>query len=73
MLKGNRAPVEVKVRAGKLSGNSAKLTVSDESGEVFSKTLQISGNQYFETVSFLVDANKTGLLKYKIDLDELDG
>lgn len=73
VLKGNRAPVEVKVRAGKLSGNSAKLTVSDESGEVFSKTLQISGNQYFETVSFLVDANKTGLLKYKIDLDELDG
>ena len=73
VLKGNRAPVEVKVRAGKLSGKTAKLTVSDENGEVFSKTLQISGNQYFETVSFLVDANKTGLLKYKIDMDELDG
>ncbi len=73
VLKGNRAPVEVKIRAGKLSGKSAKLTVSDESGEVFSRVLQISGNQFFETVSFLVDANKTGLLKYKIDLDELDG
>ena len=35
--------------------------------------LQISGNQYFETVSFLVDASKTGLLKYRVDLDELDG
>ena len=73
VLKGNRAPVEVKIRAGKLSGKSAKLTVSDEKGEVFSKVLQISGNQFFETVSFLVDADKTGLLKYKIDLDELDG
>ncbi len=73
VLKGNRAPVEVKVQAGKLSGKTAKLTVSDDKGEVFSKTLQISGNQYFETVSFLVDAQQTGLKKFKVDLDELDG
>lgn len=73
VLKGNRAPVEVKVQAGKLSGKSAKLTVSDDKGEVFSRVMQISGNQYFETVSFLVDADKTGLLKYRVDLDELDG
>ena len=73
VLKGNRAPVEVKVQAGKLAGKTAKLTVSDEKGEVFSKTLQISGNQYFETVSFLVDAQQTGLKKLKVDLDELDG
>ena len=73
VLKGNRAPVEVKVQAGKLSGKTAKLTVSDDHGEVFSKTLQISGNQYFETVSFLVDAEKPGLKRFKVDLDELDG
>ena len=73
VLKGNRAPVEVKVQAGKLAGKTAKLTVSDEKGEVFSKTLQISGNQYFETVPFLVDAGQTGLKKFKVDLDELDG
>lgn len=73
VLKGNRAPVEVKVQAGKLSGKTAKLTVSDDKGEVFSKTLQISGNQYFETVSFLVDAGQTGLKKFRVDLDELDG
>lgn len=73
VLKGNRAPVEVKVQAGKLSGKTAKLTVSDDHGEVFSKTLQISGNQYFETVSFLVDAEKPGLKRFKVNLDELDG
>lgn len=73
VLKGNRAPVEVKVQAGKLAGKTAQLTVSDDKGEVFSKTLQISGNQYFETVAFLVDAGQTGLKKFKIDLDELDG
>ncbi len=73
VLKGNRAPVEVKVQAGKLAGKTAKLTVSDEKGEIFSKTLQISGNQYFETVSFLVDAQQTGLKKLKVDLEELDG
>jgi len=73
VLKGNRAPVEVKVQAGKLAGKTAKITVSDDKGEVFSKTLQISGNQYFETVSFLVDAQQTGVKKFKVDLDELDG
>lgn len=73
VLKGNRAPVEVKVQAGKLAGKTAKLTVSDEKGEIFSKTLQISGNQYFETVSFLVDAQQSGLKKLKVDLEELDG
>jgi hypothetical protein len=73
VLKGNRAPVEVKVQAGKLAGKTAKLTVSDDKGEVFSRTLQISGNQYFETVSFLVDAEQTGLKRFKVDLDELEG
>jgi len=73
VLKGNRAPVEVKVQAGKLAGKSAKLTVSDDQGEVLSRTLQISGNQYFETISFLVDAEKTGLKRFKVDLEELDG
>ena len=73
VLKGNRAPVEVKVQAGKLAGKSAKITVSDDKSEVFSRTLQISGNQYFETVSFLVDAENVGLKKFKVDLDELDG
>jgi len=73
VLKGNRAPVEVKIQAGKLAGKTAKLTISDDKGEVFSKTLQISGNQYFETVSFLVDATQPGLKKFRVDLDELDG
>lgn len=73
VLKGNRAPVEVKIQAGKLAGKTAKLTVSGNKGEVFSKTLQISGNQYFETVSFLVDAEQPGLKKFRVDLDELDG
>lgn len=73
VLKGNRAPVEVKIQAGKLAGKTAKLTVSGDKGEVFSKTLQISGNQYFETISFLVDAEQPGLKKFRVDLDELDG
>lgn len=73
VLKGNRAPVEVKIQAGKLAGKTAKLTVSGDKGEVFSKTMQISGNQYFETVSFLVDAEQPGLKKFRVDLDELDG
>ena len=73
VLKGNRAPVEIKVSAGKLAGKSANLTVTSDNNVVFSKNLQISGNKYFETISLFVDGEKPGVQKFTVDLDELDG
>lgn len=73
VLKGNRTPVEVKIQAGKLAGKSFNVTVSDNKTAVFSKTINITGNNFFETISFFVEAPNEGILKYKIDLDELDG
>ncbi len=72
-LKGNFFPVEIKVAANKLSGKQAELTVSEGSAEIYHKTLTLSGNRYFETVKFSVEAKNKGVHHYHVDLTELDG
>lgn len=72
-LKGNFFPVEVKVAAYKLSGKQAELTVKEEETEIYRKQLTLSGNRYFETVKFSVEAKSKGVHHYRVDLTELDG
>jgi len=72
-LKGNFFPVEIKVAANKLSGSSAQLSVSEGDEELFSKNITISGNRYFETVKFNIEAKSPGIHRYKVTLSELDG
>lgn len=70
---GNFFPVEIKIAATKLSSQSAKLTVFDKDAEVFSKNIQINGNQYFETVNLSLEAKEKGTHKYRVTLSELEG
>ena len=72
-LKGNFFPVEIKVAANKLSGKQAELTVTEGGTEIYRKQLTLSGNRYFETVKFSVEAKSKGAHHYKVDLTELDG
>ena len=72
-LKGNFFPVEVKVAAYKLSGKQAELTVKEGETEIYRKQLTLSGNRYFETVKFSVEAKSKGVHHYRVDLTELDG
>lgn len=70
---GNFFPVEIKISAGRLASQKAKLTVFDKENEVFSKEIRINGNQYFETVKFSLEAKAKGTHKYRVTLSELDG
>lgn len=72
-LKGNFFPVEIKVAANKLSGKQVELTVKEGDNEIYRKQLTLSGNRYFETVKFSVEAKSKGVHHYKVDLTELDG
>ncbi len=72
-LKGNFFPVEIKVAANKLSGKRAELTVSEGDEVIFSKTIALTGNRYFETVKFSIEAKSKGIHHYRVDLTELDG
>lgn len=72
-LKGNMFPVEIKLAANRLSGRAAEVTVMEGSEQIYSKKLTLSGNRYFETVKFSVEAKNTGIHHYKVDITELDG
>ena len=73
-FKGNFAPVEVKVMATKLAGKKATLTVTDEADNtLYTKQILISGLQHFETVRFSVETKESGIHKYNVQLEELDG
>ena len=65
--------MEVKVAAYKLSGKQAELTVKEGETEIYRKQLTLSGNRYFETVKFSVEAKSKGVHHYRVDLTELDG
>ncbi len=72
-LKGNMFPVELKVSAGKLSGKSAELTVFEGDERLYSKNIAISGNRFFETVRFSLEAKSAGIHRYRAELTELEG
>ncbi|MCR4737049.1 MAG: hypothetical protein K5846_02680 [Bacteroidales bacterium] len=72
-LKGNMFPVEIKLAANRLSGRAAEVTVKEGSEQIYSKKITLSGNRYFETVKFSVEAKNTGIHHYKVDITELDG
>ena len=70
---GNYFPVEIKVAATHLAGNKAVLKVFEKDDEVFTKTIDIRGNQHFETVKLTLNAKSKGTQKYRVELSELDG
>ncbi|MBP5400403.1 MAG: hypothetical protein J6Y35_02095 [Bacteroidales bacterium] len=70
---GNYFPVEIKVAATHLAGNKAVLKVLEGENEVFNKTIDIRGNQHFETVKLTLNAKTKGTQKYRVELTELDG
>lgn len=70
---GNYFPVEIKVAATHLAGNKAVLKVFEKDVEVFTKTIDIRGNQHFETAKLTLQAKKKGTQKYHVELTELDG
>ena len=70
---GNYFPVEIKVSATHLAGKKATLTVYKGEDEIFTKNIEIRGNQHFETVKFTLEADKKGMQKYQVELTPLDG
>ena len=70
---GNYFPVEIKVAANHLAGKQAILNIYENENVVFTKNIDIRGNQHFETVKTTMEAQKKGLQKYRVTLTRLDG
>lgn len=72
-FKGNLFPVEIKIAANKLKGQSFVMQVFEGEKELFTKSFEINSNQLFETISLTLEAKEKGLKKYRIVLTNLKG
>lgn len=68
---GNFFPVEIKINATHLAGRSAQLTLYHKGEVIYEQPINIQGNQHFETIKLVLEAQEKGLQKYRIALTEL--
>jgi len=71
-FQGNLFPVEIKVAATQLAGKNSTLTVFDGNNDIFTKTINISGNQFFETVRLTLSAKEKGVQRYQVSLHPVE-
>ena len=73
VYRGNAFPLEILVNANKFSGKSTQLNIFQDSVLVYEKSITCKSDNYSEWVRVNFDANKSGLLRYRIQLVPLDG
>ncbi len=70
---GNSFPVEITIDGRRLNGSSTTLTVKQDSSTLFTKQISITGNKFNQLVPVILDAKKTGIIHYKIELSSVSG
>ncbi|MFN8405868.1 MAG: hypothetical protein U0X71_00110 [Sphingobacteriaceae bacterium] len=69
---GNQFQIEVLVGAYQAKGLSTKLTVSDNTGVVFSQPIVITSNEYIVPIPLLLQAKRKGIQRYTVSLSPID-
>ena len=64
----NQFQIEVSVEAFQSRGATATLAVSDQSGTLFTKPVNVSSNEFRLTVPITLPANRKGIQRYTIKL-----
>jgi hypothetical protein len=70
---GNMFPIEVVVGANMCEGESGVLTVSSGGATLFSKTIRFASDHYSETVQVLLEAEESGMQRFRINLRPVEG
>lgn len=70
---GNEFPVEVVVHANQLNGGKSLLTISDKSGILLRKNIEINNDTYTETVLLHLEAKNTGIQRFNVRLSPIEG
>jgi hypothetical protein len=72
-FKGDRFPIEVLVELNKLTGLKSKIILKKGDTEIDAKEIRANTVQNTKRVSFWIDANQTGLNRYRIELVPMPG
>jgi len=70
---GNSFPIEVILDARQCAGSKATLSVLEDSVSIFSRSIDIAGNNYHSSIPVLVDAKKKGIRHFVIQVTSLPG
>jgi hypothetical protein len=69
----NKFPVEVIVRANATNGSQSRIHVFQEGNPLYSQDFIIDKDDFTRSFQIILDAKKSGLQKYSITLDPLEG
>jgi len=69
----NKFPVEIVVRANAANGRQSRIRIFHENNPVESKDFIIDKDDFTQSFQIILDAKKSGLQKYVIVLDPVDG
>lgn len=65
--------IEIALEAYQSKGLNSRLSVSGSSGEIFSKNISVTANEYRQTVPVKISANRKGLQRYVVNLSAVTG
>lgn len=70
---GNEFPLEIIVEANKLEGQDTKLTVSRGGEVLYTQDVSIDDDRFMSTVPIYLEADRVGLQRYLVTIDEIEG
>jgi hypothetical protein len=68
---GNKFPVQIDVKADKCSNENTVIKILQDNSTLFSQKIEIKSNDFFQSFSFLIDATKKGIQRYKIIVENV--
>jgi len=63
---GNKFPVQIDVKADKCNQENTVLKILQGNNTIHTQKIEIKNNDYFQSFSFLIDAAKKGIQRYKV-------
>lgn len=69
---GNKFPVEVIAQAFKLNGKSTTVSIYKDGAKKTELPLKIIGDNFIQTLPFVLEAEKPGVQKYKVVINSLE-
>jgi len=70
---GNAFPIEISVDGRQASGAQTILKVEQDSVQIFSRTIQVTGNNFHTVIPVLAEATSKGIHHYRISVSGIDG
>jgi hypothetical protein len=69
----NIFPLEVTIEARQAEGSRSRIKVIHQENILQQEDVIINSNNYFETFTFNLEANETGIKRYRVELETTDG